>query len=202
MDSSGSTAHDERLLFADTLRRSTRMKFALAAAGLIVAGVLVALYLTNRVSDPSESVAQSSWSATAIRCSGLPDAPEIDLWDTQRGEVIELTGQVDSFVTLHNCHTIDDPTDANRDDTLAHEGITEDPDVGYFIVVMASDRHDVRLVQIDLEALSTHLTVEHHVSGPQCVETADWRGHLLLLVEAPSEAPVPTVTLHEHHLGC
>lgn len=196
MDGNASSFRDELATGSNKPRFSTRSWLVVAGVGLLLASALVVMYLSNANSEPNPSVNSNGWSGTAIRCTGFPDTPEIDLWETQRGDVIDLNGQADSFIAIHDCYPVTDQY------MPSNESITVDPAAHYFIVVTRSDRDDIHLVQIDSSISPVHLTAEHHFAGPHCFQTDEWRGHLLLLIEAPLDAALPDVTLQEHHLGC
>ena len=174
-------------------RPARRIVIGLGSAAVAVAVVAVALVL--RDDGPSPAVSVGGWSGHAIQCGYREQADA--LGELAAGAVLELDDLAPSVLADANCNVV--PRAAKR---AISQAPTLRPGHAYFAVNTGHDRYNVALVDVELGGPSPRLDAEVIVPGDGCSVTADYRGQLMLLIEAPEGSPLPRVTLRTASQGC
>jgi len=162
---------------------------ALVALAALAAGA-VALAFTLGDAGPSPAVAEGGWSGQPILCRYREERDALGALDP--GEVMELRGDSRAVLATARCEY--DTADGGTPQLERART--------YFVVNVGADRFDVRLVGVDAGAMPPRLAVEHDVLADGCATTADYRGQLMLLVEAPAGAPEPQVSIRRVPTPC
>lgn len=107
-----------------------------------------------------------------------------------KGTLIGLGDSGEARAGLVGCRTVGDDR---------HEGEIElRENAAYFVVATASDRDDVRLVEVTAPAgAPARLVLEHYFPGKGCAVTDDYKGALVLLLEGPVGARPPKVEIRD-----
>lgn len=169
-----------------TSRRLLLAVASVAAAGCSVLGI----------GGPSEPVALDGWSGRSILC-GYREAEDA-LSDLDTGEVVDLGDDPGSVLRASRCSKLNDTGERGS-------AATAPPIVDgrrYFVLNTGADRWDVAVVSVDTHGRSATLGAELTITGSGCGTTTEYRGQLMLLIEAPSDATTPTVTLEEVQRPC
>lgn len=170
------------------MKRSALVLGAVAAA-LASAVIGVAVWLVLRDSGPSPAVSIGGWSGQATLCPHPEESDELS--EMAAGEVLALD---DPEKTLGEARC--------RADGVGGKAPELRDDAAYFVLNTGRDRFHVALVGVDLAGRRPRLEAEVTVPGDRCGVTADYRGQLMLVIEAPEGSAVPAVSLREVPLQC
>lgn len=161
-----------------------------AATAVVVATVG---FFVLRDDDPRPAVSVRGWSARSVTCGYRENPDELSVLGA--GDVVALDATASELLTAANCRT-------TRHGSREAAPIRLREDRSYFLLDTGLDRLDVRLVDVDLDDDRAHLVAEVTVPGTECGVTAEYRGQLMLLIEAPHGAPLPAVSLDQVRIGC
>jgi hypothetical protein len=165
--------------------------FRLAAT--LIGVTLLVTCCANPDDRPSEPVSRDGWSARQMVCGYREtDDPLATLGAEQ---VLALGEEGAALLAAADC------VDGNGSDRSSAPPPL-DEDRSYFAFNTGADRFDATLVSVDTSVEPTRLGTELTVVGEGCGTTDDYRGQLMLLIEAPAGAAVPDVSMREVPLSC
>lgn len=160
------------------------------AVAVVVAAVVVLLVVLD--DGPSPPVSVGGWSGQTMLCGYREQRDALS--ELRAGEVMELS-DADETLAEGRCRVWSAGSSRYVQPVLRN-------DATYFALNTGRDRNEVTLVGVDLSGSRSRLKAEVTVPGDNCGETADYRGQLMLLIEAPERSPLPDVSIREVPLGC
>jgi len=179
------------------MRRSARRRSAVLLTVLLP--VLLATAVACGGPEPLERVARDRWAGQAMLCQDFDEMDRLaaPFTQTDAGQVDDLGDDPAGALAAGQCRLLGTGTG-----TAEAAAPAVRPDRRHLAVGTGADRLDVALAGLDADARPPRVTVELRVVGDGCVSTADYRGHLMLLLEAPSDAALPEVELVRVPEGC
>jgi len=180
-----------------TLRKPTGSQNRAVLVSLLAAFLLSSVLAgcgeesSTKDSTTTTSAKSSDWQGTALLCSGsVPDSGEAlstlaqELNDLAPGAIMSLGDDPAALVAAAGC------TEADGADQAVP---SLNPGSSYFAVGTGVDRFEVELTGVEEVKETTTLQVKLTVPGDNCGTTAEYRGRLTLLVQAPQDAPTPQI---------
>jgi len=150
-------------------------------------------------SRPPDPVSVDGWSGRSILCGYR--GTEDPLADLSAGEVLELRDDQGSALSEGRCRYTSYTSDTSGSNDPGAM-VTLEAGQSYFVLKSGVDRFDVTLVSVDTGVEPVALEAEITVAGDDCGQTTEFRGHLMLLIEAPEGATKPTAALRQRPLPC
>lgn len=178
--------------FVSPLSGKRRWVLGFAAVAVAVAVGVVGLTML-RQDGPSPPVSIDGWSGHAILCGYRSERDTLSRLPAER--VMKLDDRATRLLVEARCSMVP-PTDTERHSIQLRD------DRSYVVLNTGRDRFGVALVGVDLSGGRPALKAEVTVSADGCGTTADYRGQLMLLIEAPAGARRPDVSIRLVPLGC
>jgi hypothetical protein len=178
------------LVTSNRLLRATRVTRPAVA---LVGAMLLVTSCANPNDRSSEPVSLDGWSGRQILCGyrGTDDP----LTGLGAGQVLELGVEPAALLRDARCADADGSGGPGAAPRLI-DGRS------YFVFNTGADRFDITLVSVDTSVDPTSLGTELTVVGEGCGSTDEYRGQLMLLIEAPAASAVPDVSMREVPLSC